>query len=65
MTSSTAPAAGTIIEISFSTSSEMIIPGIDDTIPCQTILPTWARLMPPFLSRLKIALPKPTTSSTF
>ncbi len=60
-----APAAGTIIDTSFSMTSEMIIPGSDATIACQAIRPIWAIEMQPLTSTLMMVDVRPTTDSTF
>ncbi len=64
MIARTAPAAGTIIETSFSMSSASSTPGMAALMAPHAILPTIASVIPPRVRRFHTALPRPSTSST-
>src|SRR6478609_1027193 len=60
----TAPAAGTIMLTRRSTRMAMSAAGIADLMASQAILPTWAIVIPPLVSRFQTDLPRPSRDST-
>src|SRR3954468_13214709 len=60
----TAPAAGTIMLTRRSTRIAISAAGIADLIASQAILPTWAIVIPPLVSRFQTDLPRPSRDST-